>query len=256
MNGDVDAVVLAGGRASPALAAAAGTDRRALIPFRGKPFVVRALEALRGCPGIRRIVVVGPEALRETGAAALADGILPEGDGILANFRAGVEALAGAQRILVTASDNPLLMPEAFDDFLARAPEAEICYPILRGEAFRAAFPGSQNVLIPLREGPVIGGASILFEAAALPRLESPVARVLAARKSYYRMVGLLGPAFVARFLLRRASVADVERRVQAITGCTFRAVPDCHPVFAVDVDEASDLEFLRRQLAALVPEK
>jgi molybdopterin-guanine dinucleotide biosynthesis protein A len=244
---DVDAVVLAGGRAEPPLAAPAGTDLRALIPFDGKPFVVRVLEALRACERLRRIAVVGPERLRETAAVGLADLLVAEGAGVFENFVAGAAALGSDGKLLLTACDIPLLSARAFADFLGRAPDVDIAYPILRGEAFRAAFPGSENVLIPLREGPVIGGPCVLLDARALPRLEPAIARVLAARMSYARMVALLGVGFTVRFLLRRVSVADVERRVTALTGCTFRAVPDCDPVFPIDIDEPRDLEFLLR---------
>jgi hypothetical protein len=56
-----------------------------------------------------------------------------------------------------------------------------------------------------------------------------------------------LGPGFTARFLLRRARIADVEERVRSLTGCTFHTVPDCAPEFAIDIDAAEDLEFILR---------
>jgi hypothetical protein len=207
--------------------------------------VVWVLEALRGCASVERIALVGPQELYDSAAARLADCLVPEREGIFENFCAGVEALPGASKMLVTASDNPLLTPQAFDDFLARCPEADICYPISRGEVFRQAFPGSDNVLIPLREGKFIGGACVLFDARALPKLHQSISRVLAARKSYWKMVGLLGCSFTLRFLLRRATIAGIEQRVHALTGCTFRTVPDCDPVFSIDIDARGDLEFL-----------
>jgi hypothetical protein len=242
----VDAIVLAGGHAERALARLAGTDQRALIPFEGKPFIVWVLEALRGCAAVERIAVVGPEALRHTAAARLADLLVPEGHGIYDNFWAGVEALHSPGKVLVTASDNPLLTTQALEDFLTRCPDVDICYPILRGEVFREAFPGSDNILIPLRDGKFIGASCMLFDARALPKLREAVARVFAARKSYGRMVGLLGVGFTARFLLRRVTVAEIEQRVGSLTGCHFSAVPDCDPVLAIDIDAERDLEIIR----------
>jgi hypothetical protein len=39
----------------------------------------------------------------------------------------------------------------------------------------------------------------------------------------------------------------NVEQRVRALTGCTFQTVPDCAPVFAIDIDVLEDLEFICR---------
>ena len=134
---NTDAVVLAGGHTEPALAEMTGTGRRALIPFEGKPFIAWVMEALRDCASVERIAVVGPKELCGTPVAGLADLVVPEATGIFENFCAGIEALGSAGKVLVMASDNPLLSARALEDFLGRCPEADVCYPILRGEVDR-----------------------------------------------------------------------------------------------------------------------
>src|SRR5512140_1451553 len=104
-----DAVILAGGRATPEMAALTGTPLRALFDYRGKPFVQWTLDALRTCSEVERIAVVGPPEMQSYPGLADADVLVAERDSYTANLFAGVEALAPQERVLITASDNPLL---------------------------------------------------------------------------------------------------------------------------------------------------
>ena len=61
-----DAVILAGGRATPEMAAKTGTNCRALFMWECKPFVQWVYEALRASDRVDRIAIVGPERLKQT----------------------------------------------------------------------------------------------------------------------------------------------------------------------------------------------
>lgn len=242
-----DAVILAGGRAAPEMAARAGTHVRALFEWRGKPFVQWTYEALRASERVRRIAIIGPEALREVPELAGADLLLPERESITANLFGAVGALRPERAVLITACDNPLLTTAAFDDFLCRVPaDAAVAYPILRHADFLARFPHATNTPIALRDGVWIGGDCAWICAEAIPKLRAGIESALAARKSVPRMLRLLGPGFAARFALKRVTVADVQQRVCAIAGLPFRFVPDCDPVFVIDIDDPVDWDYLQ----------
>lgn len=246
-----DAVILAGGRASEEMARRTGTPLRALFPHRGRTFVEWVYDALRSSRYIARIAVIGPAALHERPGLASCDLLLPERESITANFFAAIEALEPSGRILITASDNPLLTTAAFDDFLARVPpDAAVAYPILRHETFLRRFPGATNIAIPTREGAWIGGGCILIDSRVLPALCAAVERVLAARKSKWRMVRLLGIPFALRFATRRITTREVEARASQIVGVPFRFVPDSAPEFPIDIDDPEDWDYLQRWCA------
>jgi CTP:molybdopterin cytidylyltransferase MocA len=241
-----DAVILAGGRATPEMAAKTGTPIRALFTWEGRPFVQWAYEALRASTHVDRIAIVGPDGLRDVPGLAGADLLIPERDTITANLFAGLDALQPGGHALITACDNPLLSTAAFDDFLYRAPsDAAVAYPILEHACFLDRFPGATNTPIHLRDGCWIGGDCVLIEATAIPTLRSSIAQVLDSRKSLIKMALLLGLRFPLRLALRRATIPEVEQRVSSIAGVPFRFVRDCDPVFVVDIDDPVDWDYL-----------
>jgi hypothetical protein len=175
-----------------------------------------------------------------------ADLVLPERETIVENLFGALESLKPQGRVLVTASDNPLFTAAAFDDFLARIPEeAAVAVPVIPRAAFLARFPGADNIAIPLRDGAWIGGVAVALDSRAIPQIRQVVERVLASRKSYLKMLLLLGPAFAIRLKLRLTSFAEVEARASAVAGVRVRFVDNCDPVFPIDIDEPVDLDYL-----------
>src|SRR5437899_2384095 len=138
----IDAVILAGGRASDEMAARTGTYLRALFPFKGKPFIQWVYEGLRANERVGRIAVIGPPELAETPGVMDSDLVLAERENVTANLFAALDALSPSGKVLITPSDNPLLDAAVFEDFLSRAPtDATVAYPILPHSAFLQRFP-------------------------------------------------------------------------------------------------------------------
>ena len=82
----------------------------------GKPLLDHAVAAISAVPAIERIVVVlgaGAEELMQTADLSEVETVVCEGweEGIAASLRAGVEALADADAIVVTLGDQPFVTP-------------------------------------------------------------------------------------------------------------------------------------------------
>src|SRR5258706_915547 len=136
-----------------------GTDIRALFPYKEKPFIQWVYEAVRASDFVDRIAVVGPDELKEIPSVKDAELLVPESETIESNLFGALARLLPENRVLITASDNPLLTTPAIDNFLSRCPEqAAVCYPILHHEAFLRQFHKATNVGIKLRDGTWIGG--------------------------------------------------------------------------------------------------
>jgi molybdopterin-guanine dinucleotide biosynthesis protein A len=247
-----DALIMAGGRIDGAYARAAGTAVKGLVPVGGKPLVRWVAEALLATPGIARVGVVGPEAVR----AAAGETCLwaAERGSAIDNLEAGLERLGpgGAGRVLLCGTDAPALAPEALEDFLQRAPvDADICLPAVRKEAFQAAFPRNSRIYVRLREGAFTGGSQYLARAAAL--LENlPLLRDLfSRRKSQLGMARTFGVGLAWRLLTGRLGIAEIEARASDLTGFRCRAVLDCRAGLAFDLDNLPDLRYLERWWAA-----
>ena len=265
MNTDagVDVVLPAGGRIRSDFAADVGTEVKALIRLGGRTVLERTIEALRGTGRVGRVVVVGPDAVREAAAAGRADVVLPEGRSGPENLFRGLGWLREAdgagdparRRVLLVPTDLPFLTPEAIAGFLDGCPEdADIVLPVIERAAFEARFPGSANTYVALRDGAWTLGCAFLVDPEALERNRLSLDRAFEARKSQWAMARLLGPRFVVRFLLKRLVVTDIERRCEEILHCRAAALRGCSADLAFDIDAHTDYRYAAERLTATPP--
>jgi molybdenum cofactor cytidylyltransferase len=141
------------------LVLAAGSGERfggakQLAPLDGRPLLEHVLVAMAAAPLDRVVVVLGARAEEVRAAVPLhgADPVVCEGwaEGIGASLRAGVDALADCEAIVVALGDQPRLAPEAVERVIAgRAADAD---------AVRATYGG-------------VPGHPVLVERALFPRL-------------------------------------------------------------------------------------
>src|SRR5579875_2762333 len=227
-----DAVVLAGGPPDPAIAGAMVPKAFALLA--GRPMVDYVLDALRGAGPIGRVVLVVADPLPVRLAGGV-DALVAERGSLLENVAAGLEATGGGGAVLVVAADLPLLTPQAVAAFLEAAGriEGEAWYAVVRREDVTGAFPDVRKTFVRLREGTFTGGSVVLIGPAAFRRARPAIERAMRARK-------------------RPGTIAELERRAEAIAGIRARAVLCPHPELAIDVDRRETLDvlearFLRR---------
>ena len=251
----VDALVMAGGRLNGAFPREAGADVKALASVGGAPILRVVVEALRGASHVRRVCVVGPEAVR----AALPDWSdeciwQEERDSAVANMLAGFERLGVHEQstVLLCGADVAALHAEAVDDLLARAaPEADVVLPVIRREAFDRHYPGNRSKYVRLAEGSFTAGSQFLVRPLVLLENLPLLENLFAGRKSQLRMTRTLGVGFVWKLLTRRLTVPELESRFSTLTGCHCRALLDCRPELAFDIDSVEDLRYLRRRGAS-----
>lgn len=248
----VDAVVLAGADNDGRLSDCDSARYEALIDIAGRPMICYVLSAVRACRDVRRIAIVGPmDALGS---------VIPPGDAILVeragsivrNVNAGVQALKPDGGVLIVTADVPLLTPDAVEDLLskARAHPADLYYPLLRKETNEAKYPGMKRTYMSVVEGTFTGGNVVLVTPSALKACGRLLDLAVATRKKPWLMASVLGLRLTVKFLARRLSIHDVERRFQQMTGVRGLAVISDFPEIAVDVDKPSDLELVRRLVA------
>lgn len=226
---------------------------KALLPILGEPMVVWTIRALRVCPSIGRIVVVGDAA---TGAMVAAQGavLAAEVDSIDGNLRVGLEVLARAPtpapRVLALSADLPLLTPIALADLLTRAPAADVVFPVVERQHVEREYPGREWIFARTAEGEFTGSSAALFRPAALLEQWKWVEALLGARRrSPLGLALLFGPTLAVRLMLGRLRVTDVEARIEKLLHLTARAYPTAFADLAMDVDKQSDLPLVERVL-------
>ncbi len=252
----VNAVVLAGGKNGPEMAAATGVTNRALTPLNGRTMLDRVATALCACESVGNIFVVGdvpaaPHYERVTGGASLLDNLL-----------AGVRAAQdGDARLLVSTSDIPFLTSEAVQDFLqqahsAAAGRADLCCSYVPLARCQERFPEMKRTAIKLREGQFTLGNLMLIDPRFLETHRDIISRAYDARKSAVGVARLLGVGLLARLLLAQSvspsllTVPALEEGVsRLIGGGRVAAIRSEYPEIGTDVDKVGDVVVARRML-------
>lgn len=247
----MDAIVLAGGPLDDISRLQPGAPNKAFVRIAGVTLVGRVITALRGSRQIGRIVVVAPPSVEGHPDLAGADELRPDGVRITESLRSGLSRFAPDDTVLVVASDMPVLVPQAVDDFVARlrALDADIAYGCVEKTAHVRRFPDVPHTWARMRDGTFCGGGIVGIKPRALPLLERFIERLGAARKHPFRLASLFGWDMLARFAVGRLSIASAEARGSKILGAPVRALLSPYPETAVNVDRVSDVALAERIL-------
>lgn len=256
---DIYAIVLAGERApGGAVAEAAGVPFKALAPVGQRAMLDRVLGTLARSERITECRVVGnpgaqsalnPVLERFAGFARWQEG---EASPARSAARAAAEIPPDCG-ILLTTADHPLLSLAMVEEILAAAatPARDVTAALVRHRDVMQQYPGARCTALRFADDAYCGTNLFLFQTARSRRLLTEWQRVEQARKSPWRVVGLLGPAAVAGYLLGLLSLPRalrmLSRRMQLDLGSTLLSDPRA----ALDVDTVGDLEFVRQLIRA-----
>jgi len=241
------AAITAGGRVAGPLAAAIGTDVKALAPFGAGRLIDRSIAAARAA-GARHISVIGGAEVRAH-CAALVDDVIDEAEDGRENLRLAIES-GGAEPLLLLASDLPFVSSEAAEEFVARASGSDLALPLATEADYARAYPGAPPHVTRLGRERVANGSVVYFAPGVAPRVLEIAQRLFVARKSLMRMALLLGPALLLRFLTNRLEIAHVERRANQLFGIDARAVRNASPSLCFDIDGIEDYRYALERAA------
>lgn len=231
----------------------------ALLPIAGRPMLAYVVEALLASGVVHAVRVVGPPVPGGFPMAAprTVDTLAPR-ETLWENLDLGLAAVDRAQPALVVTGDIPLLTGDAVRAFVEAAESADraaggadIVYPLVPRAVVEQAYPEVHRTYFRLREGVFTGGNVFWVRPAALSGLRDRAEQLLAHRKSPAKLAGDIGWGVLARYVLRRLSLGDVERVAGRLLAVRGLGLVFAHAEVGVDVDKPSDLELVRRHLAA-----
>lgn len=249
------AIALAGGSLEPDFRVA-GYDvpNKAFLRVGGVAMITRVLRALRASPHVENIrCVTSAQAIAGVPEAAqLCDAVVEPRDDLIASLLAGVEGLAPAQRVLVSATDLPLLDGPAVDAFarLASATPCDIGYGFVDRPAHERSYPEMRHTWVRLREGTFCGGGMSVMRVGATEQVNAVLRKLTVARKSPLALAALFSYTLLFKAALGTLSVGEVERRARAISGLECRGLLCSRPELAVNVDRLEDLRTVEAILA------
>ncbi len=236
----VAAIVLAGG-SEDALSKAFRVTHKALVPIYGKPMAYYVLKALKESQRVDFISYVGDI---EASFKHLLDVSVQPGKSMTDSLLAGATAAQDqCDYFLILSADVPWLKPKAIDNFILRAPKADLIYSIIAKETLEAEFPGQKRSYVKITEGVFTGGNVILLSKLALPKLLKVLNQLHESRKNPIGLARLFGFDMIFKLLLGRLRIPELEARASRLLDLQARAFIAKDASLGADIDKLEHLQ-------------
>lgn len=253
----MDCIVTAGGLPGPddPLFAYTQGKPKALLEMEGRTMLERVMDALQTSQYVERIVLVGLEDDMGMKFLRPVDQFLPDHGSLVANVLAGLKWLKSDKpdidAVLFCSSDLPAMIAENVDSFIERCQPLDkgIYYILLPREALEARFPGSKRTYVKLKGMEVAGGDMAIAKAALADSNEELWLTLTNARKHAWKLASTIGIGFLLKYLFRRLSISDIQRKAESVIGQPGMIVTDAPAELAMDVDKPEQLELLRADI-------
>ncbi len=264
MTNSLGIVVLAGDRApgTDALARAAGTASKVLVPVSGVPVVDRVVSAVEAAAPWRAQLLAGPPHSVLEGHDFLATRVADRRWQWMATAASPaatvVAALTGASRppAIITTADHAFLRADILTHFAAAAEAGggDVAIGFARLAEVQALFPDTRRTGWRFRDDIYCGCNLFAFRTAAALRVAELWQRFEADRKRPWRIMHALGLGLLARYLTRRITLeqalAELGRRA---SGVSVVPVVLPYPEAAVDVDSVADWQLVNANWQRIV---
>ena len=122
-------------------------------------------------------------------------------------------------------------------------------YTTLISKTNEQMYPESAH-LFHLKEGCFTGGNLILASPEAINNSRWMMNEVFSQRKKPWKLVRMLGFVFILKFLSKRLSMGELEKRASSILGYKGVFIITPYPELGTDVDKPSDLELAKQELS------
>jgi CTP:molybdopterin cytidylyltransferase MocA len=260
------AVILAADRdRNDPVALSAGVSCKALTPVDGRPMVLRVLDALAEAREVGVRILVGPhkvsveqnEELHHLVNSGQVQWIAPQVTPSTSAFNA-LQSLPKDVPVLVTTADHALLSAPMVDHFCAEARRSgsDVLAGLARHEVVAAAFPNTRRTVTRLKDGGYCGCNLFAFLTPQARAAADFWRRVEKERKKPLRIVKVMGPMAVLRYLLGQLTLEQALARLSQRMKLKVGVVRMPFAEAAVDVDKVEDWLLVEAVLAQRNQEK
>ena len=258
MQDRFNALILAGhdpNKPDP-LALSEGSPHKALIDVCGHPMIWHVAHALRQCPRVDQIAIVGLDA--DCGVEF--DGpiqLLANQGTLFANAMYGLDYFAGRddpqRAVLVAPGDAPLLTWEAVTYFLdaCQPADQEFYWGIIRKESMEAVFPGSKRTYLRTHQGRFCSADLFLTRREPARRVQAKIRAFTENRKNLFKQAQIVGFGWLVRLLLGRIHLHELVAALRRVAPGTGNVVIVPFAGAGMDVDKPHQLTLVRAFMAS-----
>ena len=238
----MNAVITAGARVNGEFARRIGTPVKALARIGDRTLLAASIEAARQA-GVTRLAVVAGSEVREACAQSV-DAIVEESESGAANLQRALHAWGADAPLLYMTSDMPFIGGAAVREFVEAVPAGALALPVTDCREFESRFPGAPPFGIEIGGERIVNGGVFWIPAGAAATVEQLAMQLFDARKSVARMALLLGPVLCLQFVLRRLTIAGLEKQARRRLGFPAIAIRGASPDLAYDIDTLDEYAY------------
>lgn len=246
----IDVILPAGGRLDDHFARVALTPFKALINVQDSGLGYKAIDAVLGCERLGRVVLIGPQEVRDAIGGRVTACINDTGD-LTKNVRMGIQELKSmggiSNRVLILTTDLPYIDSKVLNQFLDLAPDADLVAPLISKADYLDRFPSATGTFAKLQDGEWTIGCAYLVKPDVFMKVLPQVEQVVENRKSVPKLAKILGLGFLWKVLTRSITVPQVVAKIESVIGCKVVALEDPPAELAFDVDDIVDYEYALR---------
>lgn len=240
----ISALILGGGTLGNTIPTPKG-----LLQIDGKRLIEIAVEACINASLVNEVCVVAPrealDLIHEKPGKTLVK--LESSKNLIDNVISGVKALESADFILIVAGDLPFINGKIIDGFIKECFQypSSGYYPILEKGFLEKAYPGTERTYAKLKEGMFTGGNIFLVKAEVILSNEDFLRELLKARKSPFKLAGVVGFKLLLKALLGILTIEEAEKRISKIVNAPVKAIITHFPEIGIDIDKQEDIEYI-----------
>ena len=252
----MDAIVLAGGKASPGdpLYIEARGGPKSLIEIAGKPMVQWVLEALDEAASVDFIVVVG---LEPTDKFRITKSVhfLPDAGSLLANIHQAAQYLEELHpdqtHMLSLSADIPAVTSEMIEECikLYDSSEVDIYYAVIDKKTMEARYPGSKRTYVKLKDAQVCGGDVNCFKKKSALNPAGTWGELILTRKNPVKQAAIIGWGTLIRLFTGQLTLQQAADRVCKRLDITGKVLVLPFAEIGMDIDKPFQLKIVEKDL-------
>jgi len=225
-------------------------DNKALVEIDGRPMIQHVIDALNESRYVENIYLVAPKEFEDMSFASKKPlRVVGCGDTAAESLLNAIHGSGEARKVVITTCDNPLFRGLMMDEFIQRClmTDAGFCYSVGMESVISASYPDVKRTYVQARDDGYTGANVYFVDKEKFSADEEMLAKIDSYRKTPWKYLRVIGKRPLLKFIFRRITLADVEKRASKIIGCKVRLMPMPFPVCGIDVDKPSDLVLVRK---------